>query len=91
VRSDGYIPNNATVALLFYRDAVRFERGGDPAALLEAIFNANGWGKCWRNGVYDFVHYHPGFMKCSASREEGRNSVLAEIRERLSRFVPGTS
>jgi uncharacterized protein YjlB len=58
-RQDGYIPNNPSLPLLIYRRAVRFERGGDPAALLEAIFNANGWGKAWRNGIYKFVHYHP--------------------------------
>jgi uncharacterized protein YjlB len=58
-RSDGYIPNNPSLPLLYYRNAVRFELGGDPAALLEAIFNANGWGEAWRNGIYDFVHYHP--------------------------------
>jgi uncharacterized protein YjlB len=57
--ADGYIPNNPLVPLLFYRRAVIFESGGDPAALLEAIFNANGWGDAWRNGIYDFVHYHP--------------------------------
>ena len=27
--------------------------------MLEAIFNANGWGDAWRNGIYDYVHYHP--------------------------------
>lgn len=57
-RADGYIPNNS-LPLLYYRSAVRFDRDGDPAALLEAIFNANGWGEAWRNGIYDFVHYHP--------------------------------
>jgi uncharacterized protein YjlB len=58
-RSDGYIPNNSRLPLLYYRKTVRFDPSGDPAALLEAIFNANGWGEAWRNGIYDFVHYHP--------------------------------
>jgi uncharacterized protein YjlB len=57
--ADGYIPNNPSLPLLHYRKAVRFDRSGDPAALLEAIFNANGWGEAWRNGIYDFVHFHP--------------------------------
>jgi uncharacterized protein YjlB len=57
--ADGYIPNNPRVALLLYRNAVRLSDGRDPAALLEAIFNANGWGDAWRNGIYDYVHYHP--------------------------------
>src|SRR3954465_13828078 len=57
-RDDGYIPNNPKLALLCYRGVVRFDRKHDPAATLEVIFDANSWGKGWRNGIYDFVHYH---------------------------------
>lgn len=57
-RDDGYIPNNPEFPLLLYRKAVQLGRRHDPAALLEAIFNANGWGDAWRNGIYAFVHYH---------------------------------
>jgi uncharacterized protein YjlB len=58
-KDDGYIPNNPKLPLLYYRKAVRFDRKDDPAAALETIFLANGWGDAWRNGIYDFVHYHP--------------------------------
>ena len=27
-------------------------------ATIEKLFGANGWGAMWRNGVYDFLHYH---------------------------------
>lgn len=57
-RDDGYVPNNPKLQLLYYRKSVRFDRKHDPAATLETIFNAHGWGRAWRNGVYDFVHYH---------------------------------
>src|SRR4051794_35055937 len=57
-RDDGYIPNNPKFPLLHYQKAVRFGRTHDPAAILEQIFNTHGWGRAWRNGIYDFVHYH---------------------------------
>lgn len=57
-RDDGYIPNNPQFPLLYYRKALRFGRKQDPAAILEEIFIAHGWGQAWRNGIYDFVHYH---------------------------------
>jgi uncharacterized protein YjlB len=57
-KDDGYIPNNPSLPLLLYRKAIQFDRRYDPAALIEAIFKANSWGNAWRNGVYDFVHYH---------------------------------
>ncbi|MFO1187996.1 MAG: cupin, partial [Alphaproteobacteria bacterium] len=30
----------------------------DPAAVFEKLFASHRWGESWRNGVYDFVHYH---------------------------------
>lgn len=57
-KDDGYIPNNPTLSLLLYRKAVQLDRRYDPAALIEAIFKANSWGRAWWNGVYNFVHYH---------------------------------
>jgi uncharacterized protein YjlB len=57
-RDDGYIPNNPKLALLHYRKAVYFGRHHDPAATLEVVFDAHSWRQAWRNGIYDFVHYH---------------------------------
>jgi uncharacterized protein YjlB len=59
-KDDGLVPNNTALPLVFYRKAVRLNEALDPAAVCEALFQANGWGDAWRNGIYDFVHYHPG-------------------------------
>ena len=78
-RDDGYIPNNPKLPLLLYRRVVAFDRRYDPAAILETIFNANGWAQAWRNGIYDFVHYHSqihevlGIAKGSATLRLGGN------------------
>ena len=57
-RDDGYIPNNPKLPLLYYRKAIRLGRTYDPAATIEVVFKAHGCGDAWRNGIYDFVHYH---------------------------------
>jgi uncharacterized protein YjlB len=57
---DGSIPNNAELPLLFYKDAADLGGAPDPAAVFEVLFGANGWGSSWRNGIYEFVHYHSG-------------------------------
>ncbi|WP_189605819.1 cupin domain-containing protein [Salinimicrobium marinum] len=53
---DGKIPNN-TLPLLLYKNA--FEaRGEAGAAWLEQRFSKNNWTNSWRNGVFDYHHYH---------------------------------
>jgi uncharacterized protein YjlB len=49
------IPNNPRLPVLLHRGALP---AGDPAAA-EALFARHGWPPAWRNGIYDFHHYHP--------------------------------
>jgi len=53
---DGLVPNNA-MPLLVYKRAIDLD-AHHPEATIEALFGANGWGAMWRNGVYDYLHYH---------------------------------
>ncbi|MCW5734872.1 MAG: cupin domain-containing protein [Enhydrobacter sp.] len=55
---DGRTPNNAALPLVIYRAAVAMPRGLDPAAIFEELFAANEWPDSWRNGIYDFLHFH---------------------------------
>jgi uncharacterized protein YjlB len=55
---DGLIPNNPKLPLIIYRGAVRLTNAEDPAAIFEVLFNRNGWKSSWRDGIYDYVHYH---------------------------------
>jgi uncharacterized protein YjlB len=49
------MPNNPRLPVLLHRAALPV---GDPAAA-EALFARHGWQPAWRNGIYDFHHYHP--------------------------------
>jgi uncharacterized protein YjlB len=55
---DGVIPNHPRWPLVIYRNAVSLPTTFDPAAVFEELFAQNGWGHSWRNGVYDYLHYH---------------------------------
>lgn len=56
---DGKVPNNPALPVLVYAGALDLTAKDDPAAAIETLFKANGWGRdMWRNGVYPFVHYH---------------------------------
>ena len=57
---NGWMPNNERLPVLLYRRA--FEPTGDiaeeMAKRMEQTFQQNGWPAQWRNGVYDFHHFH---------------------------------
>ena len=53
---DGLVPNNP-MPFLVYKGVVAVDPT-HPEETIETLFGANGWGAMWRNGVYDFLHYH---------------------------------
>src|ERR1700688_5114328 len=53
---DGLVPNNP-MPFLVYKGAIDVA-DDHPEKTIEGLFGANGWGDMWRNGVYDFPHYH---------------------------------
>ncbi len=55
-KDDGLIPNSK-LPLLLYKD-VFTERGEKGASWLEQHFQQNNWSNSWRNGIFDFHHYH---------------------------------
>lgn len=56
-KDDGQTPNNP-LPLILYRSPVDLAVATDPAALFEQLFAANGWRDSWRNGIYDYLHWH---------------------------------
>ena len=79
---DGTIPNNPTLPLLVYPGALNLPED-DPAAACETVFEANGWGGSWRNGIYPFAHYHStahevlGICRGEAKVRFGGNTGIA--------------
>jgi uncharacterized protein YjlB len=58
-KDDGAVPNNPALPALVYKSAFDPSGSRDPAAAIEDLFKANGWGHdMWRDGIFPFVHYH---------------------------------
>ena len=55
-QDDGLVPNNP-LPFLVYQAAIDVDNG-HPEKTIEGLFGANGWGDMWRNGIFDYLHYH---------------------------------
>lgn len=53
----GPVPNNTRFPALVYGQAFPADLV-DLAGAMEQRFQENGWPPAWRNGIYDFHHYH---------------------------------
>ena len=76
-RDDGMIPNHPRWPLVVYRRAVTLPGTLDPAAVWEDLFESNGWGDCWRGGIYDYLHFSPASTRSWALPGAAQRSVSA--------------
>jgi uncharacterized protein YjlB len=53
---DGLVPNNP-LPFVVYKRAIDVTND-HPERTIEKLFGANGWGDMWRDGIYDYLHYH---------------------------------
>ncbi len=54
---NGLFPNNSELPVLLYKNIFDFD-DSDPASTIEKIFSQNNWEGSWRNGIYNYHHYH---------------------------------
>jgi uncharacterized protein YjlB len=53
---DGLVPNSR-LPLVIYKQAIDLPQF-EPEAAFEKTFARHGWGEMWRDGIYDYNHYH---------------------------------
>lgn len=55
LQRNDWVPNNPRLPVVHYAEVIT---KGDIASAMEALFTRNGWTPAWRDGVYDYHHYH---------------------------------
>ncbi len=54
---DGKFPNNAKLPALVYKGALRLHPDDEADCVIE-LFKKHNWTNAWKNGIYDYHHYH---------------------------------
>lgn len=64
LKRNQYFPNSR-LPVLIYRGAVELPaQKNRAAAIAQKLVLRNGWSNSWRNGIYDFHHYHSNTHEC---------------------------
>src|ERR1043165_5266279 len=67
---------NSRHPVLVYKGALYLPKQKNKASeIIQKIFARNGWSNSWRNGIYDFHHYHSITHECMAV-SMGRATVI---------------
>jgi uncharacterized protein YjlB len=88
-RDDGKIPNHPRWPVIIYWNAVQLPRTLDPAAIMEELFKKNGWSDSWRNGIYDYLHYHSRIHEVLGVARGSAKVRLGGDRGRTFKFSAG--
>lgn len=54
---NGWVPNNDRLPVVLYRGAMKVD-GVELAEQFETLFAEHGWPPDWRDGIFDYHHYH---------------------------------
>jgi uncharacterized protein YjlB len=94
LKDDGTFPNNDRLPLLIYKNALDL-KNGEPD-IFEELFKKNNWSNSWRNGIFNYHHYHStthevlGIYSGSAEVQlGGENGFITKLEKGDVVIIPG--
>lgn len=89
IKRNRYFPNSK-LPVLIYRGALELPKQKNSASIIvEKVFSRNGWSNSWKNGIYDFHHYHSNTHECMAICMGKATVILGGPRGRKTELKQG--
>src|SRR4051812_26188737 len=66
LKRNGNFPNSKLPVLIYRKALLLPDQKNKAATISQKLFSRNGWSNSWRNGIYDFHHYHSNTHECMA-------------------------
>src|ERR1700756_3491910 len=76
LKRNGNFPNSKLPVLIYRKGMMLPEQSNKAAKIAQKLFIQNGWSNSWRNGIYDFHHYHSNTHECMVVCMGSANVVL---------------
>ncbi|HET8962582.1 MAG TPA: cupin domain-containing protein [Chitinophagales bacterium] len=64
IKRRAYFPNSVLPVLLYKKVFQLPKQKNKAAEIIRQIFSAHQWSNSWKNGIYDFHHYHSTTHEC---------------------------
>lgn len=81
---------NSKLPVLIYKKAIELPKQKNKAVnVAQKLFIHNGWSNSWRNGIYDFHHYHSNTHECMAICMGSANVILGGPNGKRIKLVQG--
>jgi len=64
LKQNAKVPNSKLPVLVYREVFILPKQKNKSAEIIQKTFLKNGWSNSWRNGIYDFHHYHSTTHEC---------------------------
>ncbi len=92
---DGVFPNNEHLPVVMYEHAFQISNEEEAANRIEKLLEENTWHHPWRNGIFDYHHFHSTaheVLVCYAGNAKvllgGPSGVLVEFKQGDALILP---
>jgi uncharacterized protein YjlB len=89
IKKNIHFPNSELPVLIYHKALKLPSQKNKSSVIIRKIFARNGWSNAWRNGIYEFHHYHSNTHECMGIAMGNATVILGGPKGRKIKLVKG--